>query len=153
MGTLQRLVPCPCCGKGCPCRATRDRSLLRSCAKSSGRHRPGAQLCPPVGGDLGLRSHPVPCLSFPPGLSQELLTPAAAASTEDTASQRAAKPAPDDGRAMPRRHVARGETSLSIPAARRAIPTSCPSHHTDPNPPCPQLFAAPQLSEVINNRD
>lgn len=100
--------------------------------------------------------HPLPCLSFPPGLSQELLTPTAAASTEDTASQRAAKPAPDDGRAMPRWHVARGETSLSIPAARRAIPTSgtsCPSHHTDPNPPCPQLFAAPQLSEVINNRD
>lgn len=52
--------------------------------------------------------------------------------------------------------VARREAPVSIPAAHREIPSSGggrPNHHADPNPPCPQLFAAPQLSEVINNRD
>lgn len=45
---------------------------------------------------------------------------------------------------------------MSPPAARREIPTSGMSYsnlQTDLNPPCLQLFAALQLSEVINNWD
>lgn len=79
----------------------------------------------------------------------------ATAGTQDTGSQRVAKPEGVHMRmagVTPRWHVACGEA----PAAPRETPSSgvgCPGHRTYPNPPCPWLFAAPQLPEVINNQD